>query len=157
MWDSCDDWELSSLISPAGSAGVREPECQVGAEPGLRPSLCLGSSVPVYTTGRGWMRRPLQTHPFLGGSHGPVLHVSHRLCPWRLTVLGTISSTQHCPQHPALAALRGTPGLEELQSDLAPTVTCPKDIQSCSGRFIHQSIIASSKTYQVPITCQALC
>lgn len=126
-------------------------------EPGGSGSpFALWSSVCLCKTARGWIedhcKPPVQEDPTV-----QTCRVSHRLCPH-----GSQSSERHPHPTPSTPPSRrfhswATPGLEELHSDLAPSMSHTKDTGAATGRFIHQSITLSLRTSGVHITLQVLC
>ena len=154
MWESSDDWEVSSLI-PQQVLQALGNQVGLGVEPGIRQSLCLWISVSLCKTARGWMRRPLQAPP---AQEDPTIQTC------RFPTGSVLRGSQSLERHPtpdtvdttlAQAPLWATPGLEELHSDLAPSMSHTKDTWSCH-RKVHPSITLSLRTSGVHITCQVL-
>ena len=150
MWESSDDWEVSSLI-PQQVLQALGNQVGLGVEPGIRQSLCLWISVSLCKTARGWMRRPLQAPP---AQEDPTVQICR--FPTGCVLRGSQSSERH--QTPdtvdttlAQAPLWATPGLDELHSDLEPSMSHTKDTWSCRGK-VHPSITLSLRmsTYNMP-------
>lgn len=155
MRESSDDWEVSFLI-PQLVLQALGNQVGLGVEPGIRQSLCLWSSVCLCKTARGWMRRPLQAPPV---QEDPTVQTC------RFPTGSVLRGSQSSERHPtpdtvntalAQAPLWTTPGLEELHSDLAPSMSHTKDTGAATGRFIHQSITLSLRASGVHITLQVL-
>lgn len=165
MWESSDDWEVSSLI-PQQVLQALGNQVGLGVEPGIGQSLCLWIRVSLCKTARGWMRRPLQAPP---AQEDPTVQICR--FPTGCVLRGSQSSERHPTPDTvdttlAQAPLWATPGLEELHSDLAPSMShtlgdlAPsmshtKDTWSCH-RKVHPSITLSLRTSGVHITCQVL-
>ena len=150
MWESSDDWEVSSLI-PQQVLQALGNQVGLGVEPGIRQSLCLWISVSLCKTARGWMRRPLQAPP---AQEDPTIQTS------RFPTGSVLRGSQSLERHPtpdtvdttlAQAPLWATPGLDELHSDLEPSMSHTKDTWSCRGK-VHPSITLSLRmsTYNMP-------
>ena len=154
MWESSDDWEVSSLI-PQQVLQALGNQVGLGVEPGIRQSLCLWISVSLCKTARGWMRRPLQAPP---AQEDPTVQICR--FPTGCVLRGSQSSERHPTPDTvdttlAQAPLWATPGLDELHSDLEPSMSHTKDTWSCRGK-VHPSITLSLRTSGVHITCQVL-
>ena len=150
MWESSDDWEVSSLI-PQQVLQALGNQVGLGVEPGIRQSLCLWISVSSCKTARGWMRRPLQAPP---AQEDPTIQTC------RFPTGSVLRGSQSLERHPtpdtvdttlAQAPLWATPGLDELHSDLEPSMSHTKDTWSCRGK-VHPSITLSLRmsTYNMP-------
>ena len=150
MWESSDDWEVSSLI-PQQVLQALGNQVGLGVEPGIGQSLCLWISVSLCKTARGWMRRPLQAPP---AQEDPTIQTC------RFPTGSVLRGSQSLERHPtpdtvdttlAQAPLWATPGLDELHSDLEPSMSHTKDTWSCRGK-VHPSITLSLRmsTYNMP-------
>ena len=150
MWESSDDWDVSALI-PQQVLQALGNQVGLGVEPGIGQSLCLWISVSLCKTARGWMRRPLQAPP---AQEDPTVQIC------RFPTGSVLRGSQSLERHPtpdtvdttlAQAPLWATPGLDELHSDLEPSMSHTKDTWSCRGK-VHPSITLSLRMskYNMP-------